>query len=131
MSKHYRRFTPITAIRDVTPNPDPSPMNITEIFGENTLTLETLKSRLPKGVWKELKKTITDHEPLNADVADVVAVVMKDWAIEKGATHYTHWFQPLTGQTAEKHDSFITPNQGGGAVAEFSGKELIKGEPDA
>ena len=131
MSKHYRRFTPITAVRDVTPNPDPSPMNITEIFGENTLTLETLKSRLPKGVWKELKKTITDHEPLNADVADVVAVVMKDWALEKGATHYTHWFQPLTGQTAEKHDSFITPNQGGGAIAEFSGKELIQGEPDA
>jgi glutamine synthetase len=106
-------------------------MNITEIFGENTLTLETLKSRLPKGVWKELKKTITDHEPLNGDVADVVAVVMKDWALEKGATHYTHWFQPLTGQTAEKHDSFITPNQGGGAIAEFSGKELIQGEPDA
>jgi len=131
MSKHYRRFTPITAVRDVTPNPDPSPMNITEIFGENTLTLETLKSRLPKGVWKELKKTITDHEPLNADVADVVAVVMKDWALEKGATHYTHWFQPLTGQTAEKHDSFITPNQGGDAIAEFSGKELIQGEPDA
>lgn len=131
MSKHYRRFTPIAAVRDVNTNPDPSPMNITEIFGENTLTLETLKSRLPKNVWKELKKTITDHEPLNPDVADVVAVVMKDWAVEKGATHYTHWFQPLTGQTAEKHDSFITPNQGGGAVAEFSGKELIQGEPDA
>lgn len=131
MSKNFRRFSPIAAVRSVEPSVSQPPMNITQIFGENTLTLETLKSRLPKGIWKELKKTITDHEPLNADVADVVAVVMKDWAIEKGATHYTHWFQPLTGQTAEKHDSFITPNQGGGAVAEFSGKELIQGEPDA
>src|SRR5690606_8863024 len=93
--------------------------------------LDTLKERLPKAVWKELKKTITDSEPLNSDVADAVAVVMKDWAVEHGATHFTHWFQPLTGFTAEKHDSFITPNKGGGAMAEFSGKELIQGEPDA
>ncbi len=129
MSKHYRRFSSIAAVRDVAATV--SPVDIPKIFGENTLTLETLKARLPKAVWKELKKTITDHEPLNEDVADVVAVVMKDWALEKGASHYTHWFQPLTGQTAEKHDSFITPNQGGGVIAEFSGKELIQGEPDA
>jgi len=106
-------------------------MNITEIFGENTLSLDGLKERLPKNIWLELEKTITEGEPLNMSVADAVAVAMKDWATEKGATHYTHWFQPLTGATAEKHDSFITPNRGGGAVAEFSGKDLIQGEPDA
>ncbi len=106
-------------------------MQVTEIFGENTLNHEKLKERLPKTVWKELKKTIVEGEPLNSQVADVVSLAMKEWAVEKGATHYTHWFQPLTGATAEKHDSFITPNQGGGAVSEFSGKDLIKGEPDA
>ncbi len=106
-------------------------MQVTEIFGENTLNHEKLKERLPKTVWKELKKTIIEGEPLNSQVADVVSLAMKEWAVEKGATHYTHWFQPLTGATAEKHDSFITPNQGGGAVSEFSGKDLIKGEPDA
>lgn len=131
MSKSYRRFNPVTAIRNIDSAFDGKKMNITRIFGENTLQLETLKERLPKAVWKELKKTITDSEPLNSDVADAVAVVMKDWAMERGATHFTHWFQPLTGYTAEKHDSFITPNKGGGAIAEFSGKELIQGEPDA
>jgi glutamine synthetase len=131
MSKHFRRFSPISAIRTVDSTFDGRKMNIAKIFGENTLQLETLKARLPKAVWKELKKTITDSEPLNSDVADAVAVLMKDWAIERGATHFTHWFQPLTGFTAEKHDSFITPNKGGGAIAEFSGKELIQGEPDA
>lgn len=106
-------------------------MDITEIFGENTLTIENLKARLPKTVWSDMKKTITEAQPLNSKVADVVALAIKEWAIEKGATHFTHWFQPLTGATAEKHDSFITPNQGGGAVSEFSGKDLIQGEPDA
>ena len=106
-------------------------MQVTEIFGENTLSLDKLKERLPKTVWSELKKTIVEGEPLNSQVADVVSLAMKEWAMEKGATHYTHWFQPLTGATAEKHDSFITPNQGGGAVSEFSGKDLIQGEPDA
>lgn len=106
-------------------------MNITEIFGENTLQQEDLKERLPKTIWKDLEKTIQEGEQLNPEVADAVAVAMKDWAMEKGATHFTHWFQPLTGLTAEKHDSFITPNQGGGAIAEFSGKDLIQGEPDA
>lgn len=131
MSKAYRRFNPVKAIRGVDSPFDGKKMNITKIFGENTLQIETFKERLPKAVWRELKKTITDGETLNSDVADAVAVVMKDWAMERGATHFTHWFQPLTGHTAEKHDSFITPNKGGGAIAEFSGKELIQGEPDA
>jgi glutamine synthetase len=132
MSKNYRRFNPVQAVRAVDPATSAKiTPNISKIFGENTLQLDTLKERLPKAVWKELKKTITESAPLNADVADSVAVVMKDWAQEHGATHYTHWFQPLTGATAEKHDSFITPNKGGGAIAEFSGKELIQGEPDA
>ncbi|MEX1062583.1 MAG: glutamine synthetase III, partial [Balneolaceae bacterium] len=106
-------------------------MNITEIFGENTLSLDGLKERLLKDAWKGLKKTIEEGEPLDSSVADAVAIAMKDWATEKGATHFSHWFQPLTGFTAEKHDSFITPNVGGGAIAEFTGKELIQGEPDA
>lgn len=131
MSKHYRRFNPIQAVRQVETSFNIKNFNIPKIFGEKTLQLDILKERLPKAVWKELKKTITDNEPLNPNVADSVAVVMKDWAMEHGATHYTHWFQPLTGFTAEKHDSFITPNKGGGAIAEFSGKELIQGEPDA
>lgn len=131
MSKHYRRFNPIQAVRQVETSFNIKNFNIPKIFGEKTLQLDILKERLPKSVWKELKKTITDNEPLNPVVADSVAVVMKDWAMEHGATHYTHWFQPLTGLTAEKHDSFITPNKGGGAIAEFSGKELIQGEPDA
>ncbi len=131
MSKSYRRFDALAAVKnDYSATADKN-FNITEIFGENTLHIDVLKERLPKAVWKELKKTITDQEPLNSDVADAVAVVMKDWATEKGATHYTHWFQPLTGATAEKHDSFVTPNQGGGAIMQFSGKELIQGEPDA
>lgn len=106
-------------------------MDISEIFGQNTLTLDKLQERLPKSAWKDLQKTIDEGETLNIDVADAVAQAMKDWATEKGASHFTHWFQPLTGSTAEKHDSFITPNHGGGAMAVFSGKDLIQGEPDA
>ncbi len=90
-----------------------------------------MKSRLPKSVYKKLTATIENGDPFDETVADAVALAMKEWAVEHGATHYTHWFQPLTGRTAEKHDSFITPNAGGGAVAEFSGKNLIQGEPDA
>lgn len=133
MSKVARRYDTLAAARNWSPseNGTDHPMNVTEIFGENTLQLDGLKARLPKSIWEELKKTIYDGEELNSKVADAVAVAMKDWATEKGATHYTHWFQPLTGLTAEKHDSFITPNQGGGAIAEFSGKDLIQGEPDA
>jgi glutamine synthetase len=105
--------------------------DITEVFGSNVFNLKTMKERLPKDTYKALKKTIDQGAPLTLEVANVVANAMKDWAIEKGATHYTHWFQPLTGQTAEKHDSFISPTSDGGVVMEFSGKQLIQGEPDA
>jgi glutamine synthetase len=91
----------------------------------------TMKERLPKETYKALKKTIKEGAPLDINVANIVANAMKDWAIEKGATHYTHWFQPMTGITAEKHDSFINPTDDGKVIMEFSGKELIKGEPDA
>jgi glutamine synthetase len=133
MSKSFKRFDALAAVKDSNNGNGSAmkPYDITKIFGENAFDMNKLKDRLPKSIWKELKKTITDSEPLLAEVADSVAAVMKDWATERGATHYTHWFQPLTGFTAEKHDSFITPNQGGGAIAEFSGKELIQGEPDA
>ncbi|MEE9259732.1 MAG: glutamine synthetase III [Candidatus Scalindua sediminis] len=106
-------------------------MDVTKIFGCNVFNEDVMKKRLPKDTYKLLKKTIDKEIPLPAEVADVVANAMKDWAIEKGATHYTHWFQPLTGSTAEKHDSFISPNEQGGVVMEFSGKQLVKGEPDA
>ncbi len=106
-------------------------MELTKIFGMNVFNDKVMKERLPKDTYKELKKTIRDGQPLEPKVADVVANAMKDWAIEKGATHYTHWFQPLTGLTAEKHDSFISPTNDGGIVMEFSGKQLIQGEPDA
>lgn len=134
MTKAIRRYDTLAAARNWSPKSNgeaTKSMNVTEIFGENTLQQEDLKERLPKMIWKDLEKTIQEGEQLNPDVADAVAVAMKDWAMEKGATHFTHWFQPLTGLTAEKHDSFITPNQGGGAIAEFSGKDLIQGEPDA
>ncbi|HET6229326.1 MAG TPA: glutamine synthetase III [Longimicrobiaceae bacterium] len=107
------------------------PMDMEAIFGENTFGLSEMRARLPKPVYKALVATLNDGTQLDPAAADAVALAMKEWALEKGATHYTHWFQPLTGSTAEKHDSFITPNVGGGAVAEFSGKELIQGEPDA
>ncbi len=106
-------------------------MDIEKIFGENTFGLAEMKSRLPKTAHKSLVATIDKGTPIDPEVADAVALAMKEWAMEKGATHFTHWFQPLTGGTAEKHDSFITPNKGGGAIAEFSGKDLIQGEPDA
>jgi glutamine synthetase len=109
----------------------PPPMNIEEIFGESTFGLAEMRSRLPKQIYKALIGTIEQGSELDPSVADAVALAMKEWALEKGATHFTHWFQPLTGSTAEKHDSFITPNVGGGAVAEFSGRDLVQGEPDA
>lgn len=105
--------------------------NIPELFGEDVFNLRVMKQRLPKETFKALKKTIDNAEPLDLSVANVVANAMKDWAVEKGATHFTHWFQPMTGLTAEKHDSFISPTPDGGVIMELSGKELIKGEPDA
>lgn len=105
--------------------------HLKEIFGVNVFSEEVQKARLPKPVFKALQKTIRQGEALDPTIADAVASAMKDWAIEHGATHYTHLFQPMTGLTAEKHDSFLTPTGTGSAIAEFSGKELVKGEPDA
>lgn len=104
---------------------------VPELFGRMVFNDQMMLERLPKATYKALKKTIQNGEPLDESVANVVASAMKDWAIEKGCTHYTHWFQPMTGITAEKHDSFITPNGDGQVIMEFSGKELVKGEPDA
>ena len=105
--------------------------NLSTLFGSLVFNDEVMKTRLPKDTYKAFRKTITNNVPLDSSVANVVASAMKDWATEKGATHFTHWFQPMTGVTAEKHDSFISPNGDGRVIAEFSGKELIKGEPDA
>ena len=104
---------------------------IPQLFASNVFDDEVMKERLPKETYKALKKTTQDGKPLDITVANVVANAMKDWAIEKGVTHFTHWFQPMTGVTAEKHDSFISPTSDGKIIMEFKGKELIKGEPDA
>ena len=104
---------------------------IPELFGSEVFNDRVMREKLPKDVYKKLKHTIKNGEALELDIANVVAHAMKEWAIEKGATHYTHWFQPLTGVTAEKHDSFITPDGDGNVIMTFSGKELVKGEPDA
>jgi len=105
--------------------------NVPEIFGSMVFNDKTMKERLPEDIYNAVRKTIDESVPLTRDVANVVASAMKDWAIELGATHYTHWFQPMTGTTAEKHDSFILPDGKGNVIMEFSGKELIKGESDA
>ena len=105
--------------------------DITKLFGELVFDEETMEKRLPKDTFKELQKTLKESKPLNIKIANAVANAMKDWAIEHGVTHYTHWFQPMTGVTAEKHDSFINVKKNGKMILEFSGKELIKGEPDA
>ena len=106
-------------------------MNVPEIFGSDVFNEAIMRERLPKDTYKALKKTIADGLPLDIELANVIANAMKDWACEKGCTHYTHWFQPMTGLTAEKLDSFITPTAEGHVIMEFSGKELIKGESDA
>ena len=109
-----------------------SKINVEKIFGENVFSLATMRERLPKAVYKEVKNVMEKGGELTLTAANVVAKEMKDWAIEHGATHYTHWFQPLTGITAEKHDAFVShPDEDGKMIMEFSGKELIKGEPDA
>ncbi len=106
--------------------------SIMDIFGTNVFNEKAMRQYLPKSIYYELRKTIEGRKELDPAIADVVAAAIKKWAIEKGATHYTHWFQPLTGFTAEKHDSFITPpKEDGSVLMEFSGKDLIKGEPDA
>ncbi len=107
-------------------------VNVAEIFGKSVFNDAVMRERLPKSVYKRLKKTIVEGKELDPSIADSVAQAMKEWAVERGATHYTHWFQPLTGVTAEKHDSFISaPDASGKVMLEFSGKELVKGEPDA
>jgi glutamine synthetase len=103
----------------------------TEEFGSLTFNEEVQRARLPKDVYRSLRRAVAHGEPIETNVADIIASALKDWAVEHGATHYTHWFQPLTGITAEKHDSFLSPSADGRAVAEFSGKELVRGEPDA
>ncbi len=105
--------------------------NVPELFGSMVFNDAVMKERLPKEIYKSLHKTMEDGTELDITVANEVAKAMKDWAVEKGATHFTHWFQPMTGRTAEKHDSFVSPQPDGSAIMEFSGKELIKGEPDA
>ena len=104
---------------------------IPELYGSRVFSDEIMRERLPKDVYQSLTRTIATGGELDASIAGTVANAMKDWAIENGATHYTHWFQPLTGVTAEKHESFLSPVGGGKVIMEFSGKELIKGEPDA
>src|SRR5262245_59254867 len=105
--------------------------HIKDLFGQHVFGEAAQRDRLPKPVFRALQKTIKQGAPMDPAIADAVATAMKDWAIEKGATHFTHLFQPMTGLTAEKHDSFIVPTDGGQAILEFSGKELVRGEPDA
>ncbi|MFW6365705.1 MAG: glutamine synthetase III, partial [Spirochaetota bacterium] len=105
--------------------------HLSSIFGSKVFNDYVMREMLPKATYKALKATIDNNQRLDPDVADVVASAMKDWALEQGATHFTHWFQPMTGITAEKHDAFIFPTADGKVILEFSGKELIKGEPDA
>ncbi len=124
----------VKAVRDwamSTAQSHPQPSRAAEAFGMLVFNDEEQRARLPKAVYQSLRETITRGQPLDSSIADAVASAMKEWAVEHGATHYTHWFQPMTGITAEKHDSFLTPVVGGRAVAEFGGKELRQGEPDA
>src|SRR5436190_7171102 len=134
MSGSTSRLNAIEAVNSY--RPISAPLNFADtpaqsLFGVNVFNLSIMQSRLPKAVFKSLKRTIDSGTKLDPAAADVVASTMKDWAIEKGATHYAHVFQPLTGRTAEKHDSFLEPDGKGGAIAEFSGKQLVQGEPDA
>jgi len=134
MSGSTARLQAIAAVTSYQSQSEPlnfADTSASEVFGANVFSTKVMKDRLPKTIYKSLMKTIEEGEKLDPSVADVVAVAMKDWAIEKGATHYTHVFYPLTGSTAEKHDSFLSPDGNGGAVAEFSGSQLIQGEPDA
>src|SRR3979490_1229393 len=123
----------ISSMRDwsVTEAKEPRGPRATEAFGSLVFNDEVQQTRLPQPVYHALPRTMTHCEPLSGSCADAWASAMKEWAVEHGATHYTHWFQPLTGITAEKHDSFLSPNGDGKAVLEFSGKALTRGEPDA
>lgn len=134
MSRPNYRFDALQAAKSWRPDPtsdDGKSSDLSRIFGENTFGFPEMQATLPKNVFKSLLDTIENGTPLDPAVADAVAVAMKDWAVARGATHYTHWFQPLTGQTAEKHDSFVSVGRDGRALDQFSGKELVSGEPDA
>src|ERR1041384_1479316 len=132
MTMLTKRFDTMAAAKGPTTNGKAATRtNLEEVFGSNTFSLAEMQARLPKPVYKALMRTLDAGVELEPSVADAVAVAMKEWALEKGATHYTHWFQPLTGLTAEKHDSFLAAEGDGTAIAEFGGKELIQGEPDA
>src|SRR6478735_4115467 len=134
MSGSASRLSAIQAVTNYKPISEPLNFSETtagELFGTNVFNAKVMKDRLPKNVFKSLMKTIDAGEPLDGSIADTVAAAMKDWAIEKGATHYAHVFYPLTGLTAEKHDSFLSPDGDGGAFAEFTGAQLVQGEPDA
>jgi glutamine synthetase len=131
LGKTVRQQTVASIATKVTAPLAPATQTPEELFGADVFGLAVMKARLPKHVYRSIKKTIETGSPLDATVADVVAAAMKDWAVAKGATHYAHVFQPLTGATAEKHDSFLSPDGEGGAMSEFSGKALVQGEPDA
>ncbi|MBT4608684.1 MAG: glutamine synthetase type III, partial [Gemmatimonadetes bacterium] len=134
MSGSSARQRAIEAVNIYSPTAEPLNFAETpagELFGSNVFSTKVMKIRLPKEIYKSVLATVDEGAKLDSSVADVVASAMKDWAIEKGATHYTHVFYPLTGSTAEKHDSFLTPDGAGGALSEFSGQQLIQGEPDA
>ena len=133
MSRVIPRFDTLAAAQyDSTPSAEKRHRtNLEEVFGENLFGLHEMKSRMPSAPYEALLSTIQNRSELDPSVADAVALAMKEWALEKGATHYTHWFQPLTGSTAEKHDSFLKPTGDGRAITEFRGKELVQGEPDA
>ena len=134
MSGSAARLQAIEAVTNYKPISEPlsfSKVSADEFFGSNVFNRRAMKARLPKPVYQSLMQTIDSGSTLDPSVADAVASAMKDWAIEKGATHYAHVFYPLTGVTAEKHDSFLSPDGQGGALAEFAGKTLIQGEPDA
>jgi glutamine synthetase len=134
MSGSQARMQAISAVTNYKPISPPLDFSDTpagELFGSNIFSTKVMQDRLPKPVFKSMKRTIETGERLDPSMADAVASAMKDWAIEKGATHYAHVFYPLTGLTAEKHDSFLSPDGQGGAIAEFTGKQLIQGEPDA
>lgn len=131
---HIARHDAIKAVTNYRPTEQPLDFSKTpskELFGANVFSDNVMKQRLPEKVYKALRRTIEFGEKLDCSMADIVAAAMRDWAIEKGATHYAHVFLPLTGLTAEKHDSFLEPDGKGGVIAAFSGKQLIQGEPDA
>jgi glutamine synthetase len=131
MTRAVPRFDTLAAAQYVSAPETAKRIDLEEVFGANLFGLHQMKARLPKAQYEALLSTIENGTELDPSVADAVAAAMKEWALEKGATHFTHWFQPLTGSTAEKHDSFLKPTGDGRAIAEFRGKELVQGEPDA